>query len=159
LERRWKHVIVAARAGRVNRKRMKVFEASMRRARRAMRRFGREREVYRLIHADLGFTNHVFHRGRAGALDFEGCGYGYLLHDLAEPLVFAQHVKHFASLQDALFAGYRRVRSMPAEMERMLPDFIDFSAMTSLGYMCGEPSRKQDLPWISSYLARVLRPA
>jgi hypothetical protein len=43
-------------------------------------------------------------------------------------------------------------------MERFLPDFIDFSTMTSLGYVCGEPSRAKDIRWMSAYLAKVLRP-
>ena len=159
LERRFAHVTAAGRSGRIDRKRMKVFDASLGRAQRAARRLGRGKDVYRLIHADLGYSNHLFHRGRAGAIDFEACGYGYLLHDLAEPLVFAQHVKHFPALRDALIRGYRRVRPMSVEIVGLLPDFIDFSAMTSLGYICGERSRARDLRPISGYLAKVLRPA
>jgi Ser/Thr protein kinase RdoA (MazF antagonist) len=158
LERRFAHVERAGRDGRLSRERMKVFNAAIARARRAMRRVGNRSDVYRLIHADLGFTNHVYHDGRAGAIDFEICGYGWLLQDLVEPLCFLQHVKHFAAFRDALLSGYRRVRPLPAEMERFLPDFIDFSTMTSLGYVCGEPSRAKDIRWMSAYLAKVLRP-
>jgi Ser/Thr protein kinase RdoA (MazF antagonist) len=158
LERRFAHVERAAREGRLSPERMRVFNAAIGRARRAMRQVGYRPDVYRLIHADLGFTNHVYHQGRAGAIDFEICGYGWLLQDLVEPLCFLQHVKHFAVFRDALLSGYRRVRPMPTEMERFLPDFIDFSTMTSLGYMCGEPSRAGDLRWISGYLAKALRP-
>jgi Ser/Thr protein kinase RdoA (MazF antagonist) len=156
-EGRFANLRVAEKSGRLSRKRLKFFEAARRRALRATKRVGRGRDVYGLIHSDLGFTNHLFHHGRAGAIDFETCAYGWFLHDLAEPLVFLQHSKHFQRLRDALLEGYRGVRPLSATMEALLPDFIDFSALTSLGYIAGEPTRAGDLGWFSRYLEKVLR--
>ena len=157
--KRFDNLRVAQKEGRLSRQRLKFFDAARRRARRATARLGRRSNLYGLIHADLGYANHLFHRGRAGAIDFETCGYGWHLHDLAEPLVFVQHVKQFTELRDALLAGYRRVRPLSPELERFLPDFIDFSALTSLGYIAGEPTRAKDLGWFSRYLCKVLRSA
>ena len=155
-EQRFAHLRTAEAQGRLSRERLDFFEAARRRALRGIARVGRGRDVYGLIHADLGYSNHLFHRGRAGAIDFETCGYGWFLHDLAEPLVFVQHVRHFGELRDELLQGYRRVRPLPRALEQFLPDFIDFSALTSVGYIAGEPTRRQDLGGISRYLQKVL---
>jgi Ser/Thr protein kinase RdoA (MazF antagonist) len=156
-EGRFANLRAAEKSGRLSRERLKFFEAARRRAIRATKRVGRGRDVYGLIHADLGFSNHLFHGGRAGAIDFETCGYGWFLHDLAEPLVFIQHSRNYPRLRDALLEGYRRIRPLSATMEQYLPDFIDFSALTSLGYIAGEPTRAGDLGWFSRYLQKVLR--
>jgi Ser/Thr protein kinase RdoA (MazF antagonist) len=156
-EKRFANLRIAHKQKRLSRERLMFFEAARQRARRAARRLGRSRNVYGLIHADLGYANHLFHDGRAGAIDFEACGYGWFLHDLAEPLVFVQHVKHYPSFRDAILAGYRRVRPLPPDVAAHLDDFIDFSALTSIGYIAGEPTRKHDLAWMARYLCKVLR--
>ena len=65
---------------------------------------------------------------------------GYLLHDLAEPLCFARHLKMYPALRDALLAGYRTVGQLPAQIHR-LDDFLDFAAVTTIGYIAGERTR------------------
>lgn len=61
-----------------------------------MDRWGQGREVYGLIHGDLGLdTNLLFWGGQARAIDFDDSGYGYYLYDL--PLVL-EHCQGDASL-------------------------------------------------------------
>jgi Ser/Thr protein kinase RdoA (MazF antagonist) len=147
----------AGRDGRLSARRSEIFEAAFDRASRAMRDLGKGPNVFRLIHSDLGYGNHVFHQARAGAIDFETCGFGYILADLAEPLCFMRHWKNFMELRSALLDGYRSVREFSKELEVYLPDFLDFAAVTTLGYIAGEPARAKDLDGLSAYLAKVSR--
>jgi len=158
-EKRFENLRMAAKQRRLSRERLRFFEAARERALDATQRVGRSRDVFGLIHADLGYANHLFHAGRAGAIDFEACGYGWFGHDIVEPLVFLQHSKKYPQLRDGLLEGYRRVRPLPRGTEEHLNDFIDLSALTSVGYIAGEPTRQADLAWFSRYLQRVLRPA
>jgi Ser/Thr protein kinase RdoA (MazF antagonist) len=157
-EKRFENLRVAAKQRRLSRERLRFFEAARERAVDACRQVGLRRDVFGLIHADLGYANHLFHRGRAGAIDFEACGYGWFGHDIVEPLVFLQHSKKYPALCGALLEGYRRVRPLPRGTEAHLDDFIDLSALTSVGYIAGEATRQADLAWFSRYLQRVLRP-
>ena len=157
-EKRFGNLRVAAKQRRLSRERLRFFEAARERAIRATRKVGRGRDVFGLIHADLGYANHLFHAGRAAAIDFEASGFGWFGHDIVEPLVFLQHSKRYVQLRDALLEGYRRVRPLPPGTEEHLDDFIDLSALTSVGYIAGEPTRQADLAWFSRYLMKVLRP-
>lgn len=152
------HLRRAAADGRLPRARAECMDAAADRARRAMSEVGTAPDVFHLIHSDLGYGNHLFHRGRAGAIDFEKCAYGWALADLAEPLCWVQHVPHFPALRDALLAGYRAVRPLSRELESRLPDFLDFAAVATLGYIANEPARADDLEGLSAYAAKTLRP-
>jgi Ser/Thr protein kinase RdoA (MazF antagonist) len=70
---------------------------------------GKGKDVYGLIHADLGLSDNVlFHSGEACPLDFDDCGFGYWLFDLGVPL--AQYCIDFndttSTMQNALITGY-----------------------------------------------------
>ncbi len=47
------------------------------------RMLGKSRDVYGLIHADPHWGNILFADGAARAIDFDDCGFGYWLYDLA----------------------------------------------------------------------------
>ena len=52
-----------------------------------MEDWGKEPDVYGLIHADLGTkANVLFNKGEARAIDFDDGGFGYWTYDLAVPL-------------------------------------------------------------------------
>jgi Ser/Thr protein kinase RdoA (MazF antagonist) len=66
-----------------------------------------------LIHADLHYENFLFHGGGARAIDFDDCGWGALLYDLAVPLSELEGRSNYESLRDALLEGYARRRALP----------------------------------------------
>jgi Ser/Thr protein kinase RdoA (MazF antagonist) len=63
--------------------------------------------TFGLIHADLIWNNYFFHARGVGAVDFEDCGWGYYLYDLAPTLVGYYDEPHYAALRAGLLAGYR----------------------------------------------------
>lgn len=80
--------------------------------------------TFGLIHADLHYRNLLFARGAVRAIDFDDCGFGPLLYDLAVMLSEILDWKEYPALRAGLLSGYRRVRPLPAEHEKHLDTFI-----------------------------------
>ena len=78
------------------------------------------------VHGDLHTANYLFERGHVGAIDFEDCGLGHYLYDLAVILdeVLARFPGREPTFRTALLQGYRAVRPLPAEHEALLDTFI-----------------------------------
>ena len=90
-----------------------------------MRGLGQGADEFGLIHADLLAKNILFHQGGAAALDFEYCGWGYYLYDLA-PLLwqFKGERADDERLEDALWSGYISVRPQADARRELLEAFI-----------------------------------
>jgi Ser/Thr protein kinase RdoA (MazF antagonist) len=74
-----------------------------------------------LIHADLHLGNALFHRGEVKLIDFDDCGTGPRLYDLAVALWELRDRPDYPAFRDALLSGYRARRDVDA---RRLDDFI-----------------------------------
>ena len=59
-----------------------------------------------LIHGDLHYENVLFAGGRAGAIDFDDCGYGPYAYDLAVTISELEHLPREKELRAALLDGY-----------------------------------------------------
>jgi Ser/Thr protein kinase RdoA (MazF antagonist) len=93
-------------------------------ARAARAEIGRSPEVFGLIHADLHQENYLFHRGRVRAIDFDDCGYGPFVYDLAVTLSELRGRAGYPALRAAMLGGYRSVRPLAVEHERLIDTFI-----------------------------------
>jgi Ser/Thr protein kinase RdoA (MazF antagonist) len=91
-----------------------------------------EPEAIGLIHGDLHRNNVLFGKGGAGAIDFDDCGYGHWLYDLAVPLTQLHRHPVFPALRQALLAGYRRRRPLPLGQEAHLETFIALRRVQNL---------------------------
>ncbi len=89
----------------------------------ARRELGTGPEVFGLIHADLHQENYLFHRGQVRAIDFDDCGWGHFVYDLAVTLSELRGRPDYAALRAGLLRGYRAVRPLPVEHERYLEVF------------------------------------
>lgn len=63
--------------------RMAVFEETARRVRKDLGSLGYGSDVFGVVHRDLNLRNLVFREGEVGAIDFDLCGMGHYLLDLA----------------------------------------------------------------------------
>lgn len=79
----------------------------------AMVELGRGPDAYGLIHADLNFYNILFSAGEPRVFDFDDCGYGYWLYDIAVTLSDWQGAEGWSDLRDAFLNGYALVRPLP----------------------------------------------
>jgi Ser/Thr protein kinase RdoA (MazF antagonist) len=82
--------------------------------------------AFGLIHADLHQWNYLFDGGAVRAIDFDDCGYGYFLYDLAVTLSPSpvHYREDYPAFRAALLRGYGGRRPLPPEPERYLATFL-----------------------------------
>lgn len=82
--------------------------------------FGKDPARYGLIHADLRLTNLLMHKGETRVIDFDDCGMGWYLHDLAAAISFVEHHPRAADWVEHWIKGYEQVAHISdSEMERV----------------------------------------
>lgn len=94
--------------------------------------------VYNLIHADLHQANYLFHDGRVRAIDFDDCGWGHFLYDIAVTFWYIRKRPTFPDLRAAFLAGYRAERPLTVEDERYLDTFMALRSVLMATYVAGE---------------------
>lgn len=107
-------------------------EALLDRIHATQREVGYDPDVYGLIHADLHQRNYLFRNGAVAAIDFDDCGYGHYLYDMAVTLSEVQQRTNTAALRAAFLTGYRSVWSLSAEHEGYLDTFIALRELQNL---------------------------
>ncbi len=106
------------------------FSTVASRAERLMTRLGDGPDRVGLIHADLHLDNALFHAGGIRLIDFDDCGFGFRLYDVAVALWELRHRPDYPVFRDALVAGYTRHRSLPADDLAHVDTFIATRAVT-----------------------------
>lgn len=106
-------------------KRRKNFEHVAEQIRKITDRWGKGTNVYGVIHADLGVdANLLFWREKARAIDFDDCGPGYWIFDLAIALEHLYGSEVYSMNRAALLEGYADIRSLPKEQTDHLELFL-----------------------------------
>ena len=89
---------------------------------------GEARNAFGIIHRDIHPTNFVFHERVPYAIDFDHCGWGYYLYDLARTYTLLEDTP----MQDALLAGYQRERPLPENHREILETFVAMRLMEAI---------------------------
>lgn len=104
-----------------------------------------------LIHADLHLGNAVFHRGTVKLIDFDDCGTGPRLYDLAVALWELRDRPDYPAFRDALLSGYGARRDLDAAH---LDDYI---ALRQVAFDLWYTGTAQANPAFAARLDRVHR--
>lgn len=128
------------------------FEKVSQAARAAMETLGKGPGAFGLIHADLYPENVLYKGERACPIDFEDCGFGYWMWDIAVALCKWAWDKDWERMRDAFYAGYSRIRSLPAAQWAQLDLFVaaQFATMVlwSSAFLKHDPKRAAEYePW------------
>lgn len=108
---------------------------------------------YGLIHADLVRENVLVEGDTLRFIDFDDCGFGFRMFDLATTLLKNIDEPDAPALENALLAGYQSVRSISAIDLAMLPLFVVLRALTYLGWARARPKD----PGIDARAERFMR--
>jgi Ser/Thr protein kinase RdoA (MazF antagonist) len=85
-----------------------------------------------LIHGDLHQENYLFKGSDAHAIDFDDCGWGFFLHDLAVTLSELEGRPRYGELRAALLDEYTGLRQLPEHAETHLEAFAILRRMNLL---------------------------
>lgn len=107
-----------------------------------------------LIHADLHFGNMIWNKGDVRPIDFDDCGYGLEMYDLAVTL--AQSSNFFKRIgnkqaklnKQALLEGYQKYKELTAEDIKVLPYLVAVRELAMLGWLY----ERSDNPELAKYL-------
>ncbi len=95
----------------------------------------RDRNQFGLIHADLRLANLLVEGNRTAIIDFDDCGFGWYLFDLATALSFLEERPDAPELIDCWLTGYRKVAEVPAVTEAEIPTFIMLRRLALIGWV------------------------
>ncbi len=112
-----------------------ILERQARTIERRLDAFGKGRDRYGLVHADIRLANLLIVGDSTRVIDFDDCGFGWFLYDVATALSFFEDHPKVPELVDAWVRGYRRVRDLPREDEAEIPTFIMLRRMVLLAWI------------------------
>lgn len=74
-----------------------------------LQRYGKNERNFGLIHADLRLSNLLIEENQIKVIDFDDCGFGWHLHDLASSVSFIEDKPIVPQLVNAWIQGYQKV--------------------------------------------------
>jgi Ser/Thr protein kinase RdoA (MazF antagonist) len=103
--------------------------------------YGAGPQRFGLIHADLRLANLLTSDGQTAVIDFDDCGTGWYLYDLAAAVSFFEDDPAVPDLAAAWLAGYRRGGGVvSAEDEAQIWTFIVLRRLLLLGWTGSHPA-------------------
>lgn len=112
---------------------------------------------YGLIHADLIRENILVRDQHVAFIDFDDCGFGFRLFDIATTLLRNQSEPAYQALEAALIAGYRSRRPLSDEALATLPLFLTLRSLTYIGWLAERPEMPDVQARLKRYLAGSLQ--
>ncbi len=98
-------------------------------------RYGRNRDRFGLVHADMRLANLLVENGKTRLIDFDDCGLCWFGYDFAAAVSFFEDSPLVPQLRDAWLQGYRTFRPFGAEHEAMLDTMVMLRRMALLAWI------------------------
>lgn len=86
--------------------------------------YGKGPERFGLVHCDLRLANLLIDGGRLKVIDFDDCGFSWLMYDAATPMSFFEHDPAVPRLIRHWCEGYARVGALDQADADEIPTFI-----------------------------------
>jgi Ser/Thr protein kinase RdoA (MazF antagonist) len=97
--------------------------------------FGKSPDRFNLIHADMRLANLLIDENGTRLIDFDDCGWCWLLYDFAAAISFIEDDPRIPDLKAAWVRGYLTVRALSAEEEAEIDTFIMLRRMALLAWI------------------------
>ncbi|KAA3451773.1 aminoglycoside phosphotransferase [Mesorhizobium sp. SARCC-RB16n] len=111
-----------------------VFQAREK-AVKALSEHERSARNFGIIHADLVRENVLIHDDAVRIIDFDDCGFGWHMYDLAVALYQNRGEPLYPLIEASLLEGYRQQRELTSEDVAALPLFAALRAFAFLGWV------------------------
>jgi Ser/Thr protein kinase RdoA (MazF antagonist) len=115
-------------------------------ARAVMEGLGKGPDAYGMVHGDMYSENVLFRGGELIPIDFEDCGFGYWLWDIAVALCQQPWTEAWFQQRDAFLEGYAQVRTLPEAQLGHLDLFLAAQYATSVlwasSFLRNDPARQ-----------------
>ena len=138
------------------------FLVASQEAKAVMEALGKGPDAYGMVHADMYPENVLFKAGEVLPIDFEDCGFGYWLWDIAVALSEQPWTDDWYRQRDALLAGYDQIHTLPGSQIEHLDLFLAAQYATGVlwasQFMQDDPARRtQHEAWRDESGAMLLR--
>ena len=124
------------------------FRAASDEVRVTMDILGKGRDAFGIVHGDMYQENILFNGDRVIPIDFEDCGFGYWLWDIAIALEKNPWTESWFRNRDAFLNGYSRVHPLPDSQLKELDTFLaaDYATSTlwATAFMRDDPARRSE---------------
>ena len=100
-----------------------------------LRQLGKTPDNYGLIHGDFLPDNLIVAGDELALIDFDDCGYGWHLYEMATGLFPQVKQPFFDDLVNAYLEGYRQERALDDAEAALLPAFIMICGLNYLGWL------------------------
>ncbi len=138
------------------------FQIVSQEARAVMEGLGKGPDAYGMVHGDMYPENVLFKAGEVYPIDFEDCGFGHWLWDIALPLCMQPWTGAWYQQRDAFLEGYAQVRTLPESQLRHLDLFMAAQYATVVlwasAFIRDDPARQAEHEaWRDGDGAKLLR--
>lgn len=134
------------------------FDEVARRMRTVMAALGSESDTFGLIHADPHLGNALFDGDTVRLIDFDDCGTGHWLYDIAVPLWDNRNRPDYDAYRAALLEGYGEHRALPdlTHLDAFMATRYVAYGLWFVGMAQVNPAFAADLDMVMGYTHRSL---
>ena len=119
----------------IDRKGKEVLQETSELIRHRLEVFGKSPEQFGLIHSDLRLANLLVDHKSTRVIDFDDCGLGWFLYDIASSVSFIETHPNLDQIINAWVRGYRTTSSISNKEISEIPTFIMLRRMTLLAWI------------------------
>lgn len=103
---------------------LRVLTRLVERLRHRLAAYGTGPDRFSLVHADMRQANLLADGDRVSLIDFDDCGFSWLMYDFAAAVSFIEDDPRLPELADAWLTGYRTVGALSADDVAVLPTLV-----------------------------------
>ncbi len=86
--------------------------------------YGKRRDNFGIIHADMRLANLLVHEGQVKLIDFDDCGFGWFAYDFAAAISFFEDSPRVPGLFSNWLKGYRKERALEGEDVEIMSSMV-----------------------------------
>jgi Ser/Thr protein kinase RdoA (MazF antagonist) len=147
---------------------MEAFSATVTLIQDRLDRFGKSPDRFNLVHGDMRLANLLTDGSSVKVIDFDDCGFSWLLYDCATTVSFFEQAPETPELLKAWVRGYRRIGALSTEEENEIETFVMLRRLllvawigshseTELAQSMGVAYTRESIPLCERYLSRFGR--